>query len=99
MPPVRFGPPRKSSFAAGEVRLGAEETKNRKPRVWPMSALPELAAMMKERRARTERLEREQSRIIPVVFHRDGEPIRYFGDAWNTAIKVPKTSWWSGTFV
>jgi len=75
------------NFAAGEVRLGAAETKNGKARVFPMNALPELAALMNEQRANTERLEREQSRIIVHVFHRAGEPIRCFGDAWATACK------------
>jgi integrase len=75
-------------FAAGEIRLGADETKNGRPRVWPMNALPALQSLMKSQRARTEQLEREQSRIIVNVFHRNGEPIRAFGGAWNKACKA-----------
>jgi len=35
----------------------------------------------------TERLHRQQGRIIPWVFHRDGEPIKSFRKAWQAACK------------
>jgi integrase len=39
-------------------------------------------------RAATEALERESSKIIPWVFHRDGKPIHFFRRSWITACKA-----------
>ena len=38
----------------------------------------ELFEVIRSQRTQTTRLEREQGRIIPWVFHRDGEPIKDF---------------------
>lgn len=58
------------------IRLEPGTTKNRDGRVLPFRALPELAAVIDAQRALTKRQEREQSRVIPWVFHCDGEPLR-----------------------
>jgi integrase len=79
-------------FDAGEVRLVAARSKNKTGRTFPFRVLPPLAALLEEQRARTRALEKEQGRIIPHVFHRDGEPIRDMRGAWDAACvraKVP----------
>lgn len=72
-------------FEAGVVRLAPGTTKNDEGREFPFRALPPLAALLEERRAKTRALERELGRIIPHVFHRDGVPIRSLRGAWNAA--------------
>jgi hypothetical protein len=47
----------------------------------------ELSAIMLHQRMKTTELERQQSRIIPWVFHRDGEPIKDFRTAWKNACR------------
>lgn len=54
-------------------------------RSFPFTVLPELAAILKAQRERTEALEKAQGRIIPWVFHNDGNPIRDFRKAWVAA--------------
>ena len=59
-------------------------TKNREGRTFPL--FPELRALLEAQRAYTERIQRDQGRIIPWVFHRRGERIRSFYDAWRAAV-------------
>lgn len=61
---------------AGVIRLEPGTTKNRDGRVLPFRALPELAEVIDGQRAETKRQERQQRRVIPWVFHRDGESLR-----------------------
>lgn len=72
-------------FGAGEIRLEGRRSKNSEARTFPFGALPPLEALLHERRERTDAVERERVRIIPWVFHRDGEPIRSIRKAWNSA--------------
>jgi len=72
-------------FAAREVRIAAGESKTGEPRVFPMT--PVLLSLLREQRVHTDRIEREHRAIVPFVFHRGGQPIRYFGDAWKSACK------------
>lgn len=44
---------------------------------------PEMVSLVKGQRDETARLEREQNRIIPWVFHRNGKPVRNFDGAWR----------------
>jgi len=46
---------------------------------------PDLRAVLQRQRQLTENLQREQGRIIPWVFHREGRPIKSFRRAWITA--------------
>jgi len=74
-------------FSAGFLRLEPEETKTDDGRMFPFT--PDLREVLKTQREHTEAVEQEQGRIIPWVFHRNGEPIRTFRRAWISAcIKV-----------
>ena len=73
-------------FEAGIVRLEPRTTKNDEGRAFPFDALPALKRLLEKQRSRTRALERSTGRIIPRVFHREGEPIRYFRRAWLSAI-------------
>jgi integrase len=79
-------------FSAGVIRLEPGTTKNSDGRTFPFAALPELATLLAEQRAATRTLEREQSRIIPLVFHDGGEAIwqKRFYRQWWAAAKVAK---------
>jgi integrase len=70
-------------FAADTIRLDPGTTKNEDGRLFIMT--PELRAVLLEQRARTDALQRETGRIIPLVFHRDGRPIKAFRRAWLSA--------------
>jgi integrase len=72
-------------FQAGWLRLEPGETKNREGRMFPLT--PELREVLERQRARTEALQRATGRIVPWIFHREGEPIRYFRRPWLTACK------------
>jgi integrase len=74
-------------FRAGVVRLEPRSTKNDEGRTFPFDALPELAALLRAQRERTTALERATGRVLPHVFHRDGQPIRYFRRAWLSACR------------
>ncbi|MGH7530387.1 MAG: tyrosine-type recombinase/integrase, partial [Gemmatimonadales bacterium] len=71
----------------GTVRLDPDETKNRKPRVFPFAALPALATLIKRQRAYTAAVERRTGRIVPWVFHAEGEPIGEFHKTWRRAVE------------
>ena len=61
------------------------ETKNGEGRMFPLT--PGLRAVLERQRERTTALEQAQGRIIPWVFHRNGEPIRDLRIAWGKACK------------
>lgn len=75
-------------FAHGLVRLEPNTTKNDEPRTFPFDALPELAALLQDRRATTQALERSEGKIIPHVFHRHGRPIKNYYRAWEKACRL-----------
>ena len=54
----------------GLLRL--DTSKNGEARVYPFSGRPRLEALLRKQRELTDALEREQGRIIPYVFHRNG---------------------------
>jgi integrase len=76
---------RQIDLKAGIIRLEPGPTKNDEGRSFPFRALPALAALIERRREATTATERETGRIIPWVFHRQGEPIRNFRGAWAKA--------------
>lgn len=72
-------------FTAGVVRLEVGRTKNREGRTFPFRALPALEGLLQRQRAYTRSVERRLGRLIPWVFHHDGEPIRPFNKTWKRA--------------
>jgi integrase len=73
---------RQVDLTAGEVRLDPGTTKNDEGHTFPLTA--ELRALLEERRDEQERL-RAAGRLVPWVFHRDGERVVSFHRAWRTA--------------
>ncbi len=86
--PLRW---RQVDFEAGMVRLEPNTTKNDEGREFPFAALPELKRMLLDQRERTRVLEKEESRIIPWVFHRDGTRIRSYRSGWEKAREAAST--------
>jgi hypothetical protein len=76
---------RRVDFTAGTVRLEPGTTKNRQGRTIFLTR--ELHALLEEQWRRTTSLERQQTQIIPWVFHRNGKPIRSFKVAWQHACR------------
>lgn len=68
-------------LAAGWLRLEPGEGKTRAGRMFPLAG--ELLEIFKTQ----EKARKAEARIIPWVFHRDGEPIAGFRKAWLTACK------------
>ncbi len=84
---------RQVDFAAGTIRLDAGQTKSGKPRVFPFAALPALEALLRDQREHTAALERAQSRMIPWVFHLDGQRLVSFRTGWRNAVKAASLPW------
>ncbi len=74
---------RQVDFTAGTVRLEPGTTKNNEARTFPFTA--ELRALLEAQRVCTDRLQHERGCIVPLVFHRNGKPIRSFRKAWAAA--------------
>jgi integrase len=72
-------------FHDGVVRLEPGTTKNDEGVEFPFSVLPELETVLRAEWARTTAVERETGQIIPWVFHRQGQPIKYFRRSWARA--------------
>jgi integrase len=79
---------RQVDFKAKTVRLEPGTTKNDEGRTFPFGSFPALADLLHRQRERTEALEKATARIIPWVFHRDGDPIRDFRKAWQKACEA-----------
>jgi integrase len=74
-------------FRAGVVRLEPGATKNDEGRVFPFAVYRALERLLRLQRERTETIERATGQIIPLVFHREGNPIRDFRGAWQGACR------------
>ena len=70
---------------AGIIRLEPGTTKNNEGREIPFRALPELDALIREQHKWTKQVQRTIGAIVPTVFHREGQPIKYFRGTWDTA--------------
>jgi len=70
----------------GWLRLEPGETKNSEGRMFPLT--PELRKVLEAQRVATSVLERAEGRIIPWVFHHDGERIGSFRKSWATACRA-----------
>ncbi len=75
------------SLHSQTVRLEPGTTKNEEGRVFPFGPFPALAEVLKNQRATTATVEREQDRIVPWVFHRNGRPIKSFRTSWKAACR------------
>lgn len=62
-------------------------TKNDEGRTFPIDALPELEALLREQREQTTALEKARGIIVPYVFHRHGHRIVNYDHAWRRARK------------
>jgi integrase len=71
---------------AGWLRLEPGEGKSGRGRMFPLTAA--LRRVLEAQRALTDKLEREEGRVVPWVFHRAGVPIRTFRRAWLTACRL-----------
>jgi integrase len=67
----------------GFVRLEPGMTKNGEGRAFPLT--PALRALLEQRLEYTRRCERAQARIIPLVFHCKGRPVKSFKRTWAEA--------------
>ncbi|RPI00506.1 MAG: site-specific integrase, partial [Zetaproteobacteria bacterium] len=75
---------RQVDFDAGTVRLDPGTTKNGEGRVFPMTA--GLRELLHSQKDEADRLKRA-GKIVPHVFHRDGERVRSFRRVWLSACK------------
>jgi len=73
-------------FEAGWIRLEPGETKNREGRMFPLT--PMLRVALERQRAHPRAIEHATGQVIPWVFRRDGQPIKYLRRAWLTACKA-----------
>ncbi len=77
-------------FVTGTVRLEPGTTKNDDGRMFPFGEYPELKDLLLRQRAKTDAFQRASGRIVPCVFHRRGQPVRFFRRAWQSACKRAK---------
>jgi integrase len=70
---------------AGWLRLEPGETKNGEGRNFPLT--PELREVLDVQMQKTRGVEQATGRIIPWLFHRNGNPIKDYRGAWETACK------------
>lgn len=74
---------------AGTVRLDPGTTKNSEGRLFPYGdLLPELRDVIEAQWTETKRVEQQRGIVCPYVFHRQGEPIKDYRGAWQTACKA-----------
>lgn len=72
-------------FDAGVVRLEPGSTKNEDGRTFPFEVLPPLRSLLVEQHKRTTKLASSQSKLIPWVFHRQGQHVLDIRRAWKRA--------------
>jgi integrase len=68
---------------AGVLRI--ETSKSGEPRTLPYGALPALVTLIEHRRALTDRVQKKRDKVVPHVFHRNGEPLRELRRSWKSA--------------
>lgn len=78
---------RNVDFKRGLIGLRTEQTKNRKATAFPLAPFPELRTILEARHDLTKKIEREDSCVIPRVFHRAGKPVVNITEAWHFARK------------
>lgn len=79
-------------FRAGVVRLDPNTTKNTEGRTFPFAALPALAALLEAQREYTKTVEKATRQMVPLVFHRNGKPVKSYRHGWQAACERAATS-------
>jgi integrase len=80
---------RHADLKEGWLRLEGADSKNGAGREFPVSALPELQALLEAQRSRVSAIEKESGQIIPWVFPDPaGGPIEDFRKSWRTACRA-----------
>jgi integrase len=74
-------------FQAGVVTLKVGTTKNDEGRTFPFDVLPELKGILGRQRGYSDHWSKITGKVVPLVFHRRGEPIKNFRRAWMSACK------------
>jgi integrase len=67
------------------VSLDPGSTKNREGRTFPFTAA--LETLLKDQKAEHDRL-KKAGRLVPLVFHRNGDRIKDFRRAWSSACEA-----------
>ena len=80
---------RQIDFKAGRVALDVGTTKNDEGRSFPLTR--ELRELLENQKKHTLKLQREEGKVLPWVFHKKGKPIGDFRKAWTTACKKAGT--------
>jgi integrase len=75
-------------FHHGTVTIPPGQTKGGEGRTFVMTA--ELRKLLKRQREATDRLEEKAGETCPLVFHQDGQLIRYFYRPWREACAAAK---------
>jgi integrase len=73
---------------AGWLRLDPGESKNQEGRRFPLT--PRLREVLAAQLERTAEFEKATGRIVPWLFHRDGEPVGSFRKTWLSACERAK---------
>jgi integrase len=73
--------------SSGVTRWSRGTSKAHEHVVSPIDAGPDLKALLERQREATSALERATGTIIPLVFHRQGRPIRSLHAAWTAACR------------
>jgi site-specific recombinase XerD len=77
---------KRTHVANGVLVLEAYEGKNEQPRKFPLDIIPELKETIERQLETTRKLEVETGRVIPWLFHNDGNRIVNYLPAWHKAI-------------
>jgi site-specific recombinase XerD len=76
----------------GTLRLDPNESKNAEGREFPVNAIPELREALDRQLEKTRALELKLGRVIPLLFHHNGKPIKNYDRAWKAACVAAKVS-------
>jgi integrase len=79
---------KKTHVNDGMLVLEAYEGKNEQPRKFPLDMIPELRETIERQLELTQQVEIETGRVIPWLFHNDGNRIVDYLPAWRKAISA-----------
>jgi integrase len=78
-------------FAGGTVRLEPGMGKTGEARTFPLTRA--LRKVLKTQRTRTDETQRRLGKLVPLVFHDGGRPIKRFDKAWKIAATAAGYPW------